>query len=142
MLCGNAMGFTWAFYIAQEVHRGFAERFIPGSLPYHFIAERNPALLLGAPEDKAVLIYADNSHRISPLAEDANAMREGLSRALNGHGLLTHEIVETTQMSEALGASIDLKEGVACSTAARVESPVGHGLRSKRLLWGFAMSES
>ena len=47
-------------------------------------------------------------------------MREGLSRALNGHGLLTHEIVEAVHMSEALGVSIDLKAGVVCSTATRL----------------------
>ena len=59
------MGFSWAFYVAQEVHRGFAERFIAGAFPHHFIVERKPAPVLGAPKDKAVLIYAGNSHHMS-----------------------------------------------------------------------------
>ena len=102
------MGFSWAFYIAQDVQRGFAERFIPGALSHHFIVERKPAPVLGAPGDKAVLLYSDNSHHMSLLAEEANSMREALSRVLDGHGLPTHEIVEASHMSEALGASIGL----------------------------------
>ena len=48
------------------------------------------------------MIYADNSYHMPLLAEEANSMRESLSRALNGRGLLTHEIVEATHISEAL----------------------------------------
>ena len=63
-----------AFDIAQEVHRGLAERFIPGALPHHSIVARKPAPVIGLPEDKAVFIYADDSHHVSLLAEEANAM--------------------------------------------------------------------
>ena len=44
--------------------------------------------------DKAAMIYADNSHHMSLLAREASTMRESLSLALNKHGLATHEVVE------------------------------------------------
>ena len=69
-------------------------------------------------KDRTVLINADNSHHIAFLAEEANAMREGLSRALNGH--LTLKIEEAVHMSETLGASIDLNGGVVAFIAARL----------------------
>ena len=70
--------------------------------------------------DKAVMIYADNSHHVSLLAQEANAMRESLSLALNTHGLATHEVVEATHIADGLGAVINMNAGVVSSQGKRV----------------------
>ena len=113
------MGFSWAFYIAQEVHRGFAIRSLPCVPASAFVVERRPSPVLANDTDKAVMIYADNSHHMSLVAEEANSMRESLSLALNSNGLLTHEIVEASHITEALGAVINLSAGVVSSQSKR-----------------------
>ena len=114
------MGFSWAFFIAQEVHRGFAARSLPGVSPSSFVVERRPSPVLEHDSDKAVMIYVDNSHHMSLLAHEANVMRESLSKALNDSGLATHEVVEATHIAEGLGVGIKRKTGVVSSQGKRV----------------------
>ena len=114
------MGFSWAFYITQEVHRGFVALSLPEVSPSSFAVERRPSPVLEHDSDKAAMIYADNSHHVSLLAQEANAMRESLSLARNKNGLATHEVVEATHIAEGLGAVINMKGGVVSSQAKRV----------------------
>ena len=113
------MGFSWALYIAQEVHRGFAIRSLPSVPATAFVVERRPSPVLACDTDMAAMIYADNSHHMSLVAEEANSMRESLSLALNSNDLLTHEIVEATHIAEARGAVINLSAGVVSSQSKR-----------------------
>ena len=62
-------GFSWAFYFAQEVHRGFAIRNVPGVPASAFVVERRPSPVLASDTDKAVMIYADNNHHMSLVAK-------------------------------------------------------------------------
>ena len=117
--CVMPMGFSWAFLIAQELHRAFAARFVPGVLPQHFIVERKPAPTLSSDGDRALMVYADNAHHFGLSADLVNSMRESLSLALNQHGLKTHEVVEASHVAEALGASIDMEAGIVESTEVR-----------------------
>ena len=114
------MGLSWAFFLAQEVHRSFAAQFVEGVGPEDFVIERRPVPTLSGDGDRALMVYADNAHHLGLCAKLVNAMRESLSLALNAHGLKTHEVVEACHLAECLGARVNMQGGVVDSTAARL----------------------
>ena len=88
------MGFSWAFYLAQEALRTIVKRVVPAA---EFLEDFKPAPELS--HDKSVaMIYADNGNHISLSAESADRDRESVMRELDRLGLKTHEVVEASEL--------------------------------------------
>ena len=115
--CGCAYGFLPGLFLAQEVHRTFAEYVVEGFTEDDCVVERKPSPVLSGDGDCALMIYADNSHHFVLGADIVNRMRESVSGALNGHALKTHEVLEGSHVAEALGARADMQAGILASTA-------------------------
>ena len=87
------MGLSWAFWVAQHVHLNLATMTLgAGGL----IVDRTPPPRIRARGDTAFLIDADNANQVGLDPDIANQRRAKLSIALNGRGLDTHEIVDST----------------------------------------------
>eukprot|EP00974_Lingulodinium_polyedra_P095658 9272764-Lingulodinium_polyedra.AAC.1 len=65
------MGFSWAFYYGQEVHRELARRGLPGA-PH--LVDRQPAPPVGGART-GVMLYADNAVQFGCQAPAVDAQR-------------------------------------------------------------------
>ncbi len=108
------MGFSWAFYLAQECLRSIVKRAL---IEPQFILDQH------APPDAsagqvAVLVYADNGNHVGTCREAVDRDRNNVEKELNRCGLLTHEVMEANTYGVTLGGFFD---GVALTLAPTAE---------------------
>ena len=94
------MGFSWAFWIAQQVHVHIATMTLGSE---GLLVDRAPPPQIHTNEQQAHMIYADNASQFGMDPDVVNERRHKLSIALNGRGLDTHEIIDATLLAETLG---------------------------------------
>ena len=97
------MGFSWAFYLAQEALKEVVRRSLPSP---RFVTD-----FLAAPdlelEGPVAMIYADNGNHLGVDRASVNAERLLVETELNRVGLATHEVVEATPYVKVLGGMVD-----------------------------------
>ena len=124
------LGFSWALYLAQEVHKTIFARACEG-VPV--ILDRKAGVTLEG-EDTAALIYADNANHAGRIAEKVDEQRQTLSRALHDVGLETHEVEDANLLTESLGVRIDglaKRSSVTAKRAWRLERSLRALLRGR-----------
>ena len=94
------MGFSWAFWIAQQVHVHIATMTLGSE---GLLVDRAPPPQIHTNTQHAHMIYADNASQFGMDPVVVNERRHKLSIALNGRGLDTHEIIDATLLAETLG---------------------------------------
>ena len=102
-ICVLPMGFSWAFFLAQEALRCSVRRVLPS---IKFIEDLAPMLDLqeGAP---AALIYADNGVHVGSDKKRVGETAACVSQYLGSLGLETHEKTEASVFAESLGVRFD-----------------------------------
>ena len=83
------MGFSWAFFLAQEALREVVTRSLVGA---RFVTDFTRAPCLHDPTP-VVMIYADNGNHLGLSREKVNDERALVDAELNRVGLATHEVV-------------------------------------------------
>ena len=97
------MGFSWAFYLAQEALRIVVHRVLPMT---QFLEDfTSPPSL--ARDNSIAMIYADNGNHISLSKVVANRDRSLVENELIREGLTTHEVIEATEFCVTLGGRVD-----------------------------------
>ncbi len=114
------MGFSWAFWLSQEVHKAVSSEAAPDVPEEDYIVDRFPPHNLTEPSDYRCMLYADNGNHLSLTANEANKRREALSLCLNQRGLATHETIEASDLVETLGTEIYGKSGCVKPTSTRL----------------------
>ena len=122
------MGFSWAFWLSQQVHSCIARSELSDVQPEQFIVDGMPPQNLLKPSDYACMLYADNANHLALSVEEVNLRREQLSRGLKGRGLLTHEVIEGSELVECLGVEIAGFAGEVRPTPQRI-SRIYNGLQ-------------
>ena len=97
------VGFSWAFYLAQEALRTIVKRVLPGG---KFLEDFKPAPEL-SPSTNVAMIYADNGNHISLSRSAADRDCSLVMRELERIGLKTHEYMEASELSVTLGGTVD-----------------------------------
>ena len=130
------MGFSWAFHLAHQAHVEIAQRTLPLT---PLIRDRLPMQRIGGASgsNDAMLIYADNNNHVGVDRESVNQQHHAMLKALDSHGLATHDLVEATTLAESLGVRIDGLGGRVTPTATR-DWRLDRALEA--LLWGASIS--
>ena len=97
------MGFSWAFYLAQEALRTIVSRVLPQS---EFLEDFKPAPELTSNASVA-MIYADNGNHISLSQHVADRDSAIVMQELERIGLKTHEHMEASEFAVTLGGTVD-----------------------------------
>lgn len=85
----------------------------------------------------AMLTYADNNNHIGIDRDSVNQQHHAMLKALDSHGLATHDLVEASTLAESLGVRIDGLGGRVTPTATR-DWRLDRSLEA--LLWGASIS--
>ena len=110
-----AMGWNWAFHLAQAVREHVCSIANPGS---DRIRDREPVPAL-SPSKSSILLYADNANHLSLSRRVCNNSRARLSEELNKLNLTTHEIEEANCRGVTLGVVFDGQIGLVRATPER-----------------------
>ena len=114
--CVLPMGFSLAFYLAQESLRCCVARALPGM---RFLADHAPAPDLSGPGPIA-MVYADNGLHLGIDRDRVDQERRLVASHLDSIGLETHEISEASVFTQSLGVIIDGERGEISATAMRM----------------------
>ena len=94
--------FSWAFWLAQQVHFNIALTALPDVGRAGLIVARSPPPRIESSAETVLLVYADNANRFELDPDLVNARRVKLSIAINERGSDTHGIVDSTTLVESL----------------------------------------
>ena len=83
------------------------------------LVDRAPPSRIEAQHDTAHMTYEDNASQFGLDPDIVNQRRELLSKALNGSGLDTHEMLEATTIAETLRIQVVGGPPTVCATPAR-----------------------
>jgi len=111
------MGFSWAFWFAQEAHDHLTRKALGRG--FQFVCDREPPPRLRA--GPAAMIYADNGNYFGLTPDQADDCRSRCRRELVGVGLDVHEEEDATLLTETLGVRIQGERGVIGVKPLRVE---------------------
>lgn len=111
------MGFSWSFYIIQQLHEQASVRAL-GITPQQLIKDGNPCPSL---DEAGVLAmpYCDNVHVLSTDREEADRGKRLVEEELERMGFQLHEHEPANTYFHTLGGVIDGKVGTVSPTRAR-----------------------
>ena len=111
-----AMGFSWAFYLAQSMLQAVARQCLPS---IRLLMDHCSAPDLDAPGPVA-LLNADNGTHLALNAAQCNQERALVQKELERVELATHEVEQASTRFSPSGVSVDGCAGTVRPTAARV----------------------
>ena len=111
------MGFSWSFYIIQQLHEQASIRAL-GISPYDLIKDGNPPPELRKGHVFA-MPYCDNVHCLSTSRELADEGKRKIAEELQSMGFSLHEDEEANTYFQTLGGVIDGETGAITPTKSR-----------------------
>ena len=112
------MGFSWSFYLVQQLHTDIALRAL-GLDERHLFLDGQPAPSLEN-DNLTIMPDCDNIHSISTDSSRCQDAKDGMVSALEEIGFELHEHVEATSVFETLGGVIEGEKGVVRSSLKRM----------------------
>ena len=104
------MGFSWSFYLVQQLHADTALRALDIPEPSLFLDGRPPPTLSNT--NIAIMPYCDNLHSISLSQDLCQDGKDRMASALEKIGFELHEHCEATEVFDTLGGVIDGCQGI------------------------------
>ena len=112
------MGFSWSFYLVQELHTQTVLRTL-GLDEKHLFLEGQPAPFLSK-SNLAIMPYCDNIHSICTDSRRCQDGKDAMVQSLESIGFELHEHAEANTWFETLGGVVDGKKGLVRATSKRM----------------------